>query len=195
MDIFKYKYYIIFIILVLLLLLFILGISQKPKKIVKFENKDILFVTAFIDIGRDKWTHAKRTLDDYFDWFNNLAKTIDYELIVYVNDDIRNKLKSKYTFRDNIQFIDINKVDTFLDKYLEREQQILDSNEFKNKIPKNRLGIRAETWNGKYNLLNHSKVNFIKYSKNIYSNYNFLFLDRFWICSRCSTKYTKKFKT
>lgn len=154
------------IIIVLFFILFILFTS-------KTETKEIIFVTAFIDIGRDKWTHSKRTIDDYFYWFHNLAKTIDYKLIVYVNTEIKTKLFSKYQFKKNIEFIDIDKVDTFLNKYLETEQQILDSEEFKRKIPENRLGIRAETWNGKYNLLNHSKIDFIKYSKKLYPNYKF----------------------
>ena len=84
----------IFIIFIILLfLLFIFSIKPDP------EPKEMIFVTAFIDIGRDNWTHSKRTIDDYFYWFYNLAKTIDYKLIVYVNNEIKTKLHSKYQFR------------------------------------------------------------------------------------------------
>jgi hypothetical protein len=159
------KFIIIFIILSLILVILFQPINK--------EYNDILFVTAFIDIGRNKWIYSKRTIDDYFFWFHNLAKTIKYKLLVYIDDDIKEKLLLKYKFNDNIEFININKVNTFLDKYLSIEQSILDSYEFKKKIPENRLAIRPETWNGKYNLLNHSKVDFIKYSKKLYPNYKF----------------------
>jgi len=157
------------IIFIFLLILVILNLSIKKERM----HNDILFVTAFMDIRRNEWKQARRTIDDYFFWFHNLAKTIKYKLLVYIEDDVKEKLLLKYKFNDYIEFININNVNTFLDKYLNIEQSILDSNEFKKKVPKNRLGIRPETWNGKYNLLNHSKVDFIKHSKKLYSNYNF----------------------
>ena len=67
--------------------------------------------------------------------------------------------------------MDRNNVDTFLDIYLDTEQSILDSDEFKSKIPKERLNIKPETWNGQYNLMNHSKVNFVKYAKAMFPDY------------------------
>jgi len=136
-------------------------------------TKDILFVTSFVDIGREKWANLKRTNDDYFEWFNNLAKTITYPLLVLIDENILHKLHEKYKFENNIIFMDRNNVDTFLDRYLDTEQAILDSDEFKRKIPKERLNIKPETWNGKYNLMNHSKVNFVKYAKAMFPDYSY----------------------
>ena len=64
--------------------------------------KDILFVTSYVDIGREKWANLKRTNDDYFEWFNNLAKTITYPLLVLVDENILQQLHEKYKFKDNI---------------------------------------------------------------------------------------------
>uniref|UniRef100_A0A6C0DPE7 Uncharacterized protein n=1 Tax=viral metagenome TaxID=1070528 RepID=A0A6C0DPE7_9ZZZZ len=176
----KNKYFILAALLFILFLLFLYflfgGFKQKTYK-EKFDpnNKDIIFVTAFSDIGRDKWSHSKRTNDQYFSWFYNLADNIEYKLLVFIDDDIRDELFSKYSFRDNIEFYNRSDANTFLDNetYLQREQMILDSDEFKNKIPQKRLGKAPETWNAKYNLSGHSKVNYIKRTKELYPDYTF----------------------
>jgi hypothetical protein len=136
-------------------------------------EKDILFISAFVDIGREKWKHLKRTNEEYFQWFYNLASNIEYKLLVYIDDDIREQLFSKYKFKDNIEFYKRKDVNTFMKRYLEKEQNILDSDEFKKKIPKYRLGKNPETWCAKYNLSNHSKVNYVLDAKRKYPNYKF----------------------
>ena len=154
-------------IMILIILLLILVILIKP---IKKENNNIIFVTSFIDIIQYNSINFKNTIDDYFFCFYNLASTIKYKLLVYISNDLKEKLLLKYNFNDNIEFVNIKNVNTFLNKYflLNIEQKILDSDEFKN-----RKGIKPQTWNAKYNLLNHSKINYIKYSKKLYSNYKF----------------------
>ena len=140
----KYQYFILgvlfFLLFLLFLYFFVYGFTQKVYK-ERFDSndKDIIFVTAFTDIGRDNWKHSKRTNKKYFQWFYNLANNIDYKLLVFIDDDIKDELFSKYNFRDNIKFYKRTDATTFLDNesFLKKEQMILDSNEFKNKIPKN----------------------------------------------------------
>jgi hypothetical protein len=138
-------------------------------------KNDILFVTAFKDIGREKWgeNQYKRTNEDYFRFFYNLASNIEYKLLVYVDDDIKEQLFSKYTFRDNIEFYNQTHANIFMDRYLEKEQAILDSDEFKKKIPLERLNNNPETWSAMYNMITHSKVNYVLDAKRKYPNYKF----------------------
>ena len=56
---------------------------------------------------------------------------------------------------------------------MEKERLVIGSNEFKEKIPKHRFRKHPETWSAKYNLVNHSKINFVSHSKKIYPNYKF----------------------
>jgi hypothetical protein len=137
-------------------------------------SQNIIFITAFKDIGRGDWMIHKRTNDDYINYFLNLAKNIDYTLIVYVDNDIKEYIFTKYSdFRNNIIFKNFSDVNTFYEKYLESERNVLGNSEFQNKIPKHRFRKHPETWSAKYNLINHSKVNFISYSKKIYPNYEY----------------------
>lgn len=39
------------------------------------EQKKILFVTAFKELGRERWTYYARRTDEYFDYFANLVQT------------------------------------------------------------------------------------------------------------------------
>ena len=83
------------IICIFILLIIIFYFFYNIKKITN-NNDDIIFITSYRDIGRDKWTHMKRTNKNYYDWFNVLGSNIDYKLIVYINDDIKNKLSKQY---------------------------------------------------------------------------------------------------
>ena len=144
--------------------------------------KNILFVTAFKDIGRSNWHVFNRTNEEYFNYFYNLANNIDYTLLIYLDDDVKNELISKYSFRKNIIFEKISNLNTFYQKYFEEEKKIINSEEFKKKIPNHRLGYNVETWSAEYNLINHSKINFVSDAKKKISRVPFLFLDRFWLC-------------
>jgi hypothetical protein len=134
---------------------------------------NILFITAFKDIGRNNWFTHKRTNEDYFNYFLNITNNIDYTLIVYLDDEIKNELVSKYSFGKNIIFDNIKNVNTFYEKYLEEEKRVISSQEFQKKIPKHRFRKHPETWSAKYTLINHSKINFVTHAKKKYPDYNF----------------------
>jgi hypothetical protein len=133
----------------------------------------ILFITAFKDIGRENWPTHKRSIEDYFNYFNILAQNIKYNLIVFLEKDIKEKLLDKYTFKNNIIFRDLKNVNTFYDKYLEEERRVICDKRFQIKIPKERFRKHPETWCAKYTLINHSKVNFVRFTKDEYPNYDF----------------------
>ena len=126
---------------------------------------EIIFTTAFKDIHRSQWNHYKRTNANYYDDFYKLAKNIHYKLIVYVETD-------EPKINDNIIFVKINEVDTFYDKYLEKEKEIIESENYKNKIPNHRK-FNPEHVYAEYNLINNSKINFVKHTKKLFPNYQY----------------------
>ena len=135
-------------------------------------TQSILFVTAYKDIGRSNWTNYNRDNSEYFNCFLKLANNIEYTLIVFFDDDVMEYLTTQYTFKSNIIFKKLNDVDTFLDKYLDQDLTIMTSDEYKNKIPSERK-CNPEHCYSAYNLINHSKINFVSECKKIYPEYEF----------------------
>lgn len=75
-------------------------------------------------------------------------------------------------FNNNIIFRNLDHVDTFYNKYIEIDNQIIDSDEYKSKIPPHRKHNPEYCQYG-YNLINHSKICFVKNTKKYYPNYKF----------------------
>ena len=136
------------------------------------ETNDIIFTTAYKDINRGNWSNFIRSNKTYIDYFYNLADNIKYRLVVYVEFDIKELMIKEHTFNDNIIFIDMNSVDTFYNKYLEKDNVIINSEIFKGKIPENRKN-KPECLYSEYNLINHSKINFVANTKQIFPNYKY----------------------
>jgi hypothetical protein len=134
--------------------------------------ENILFVSAFKDINRKSWKVISKTNEQYFVEFFNLASNIDYNLIVFVNDFISEQLHKKYTFKSNIYFYNIDKINTFYNKFLESQTKIINSKIYQSKIPYDRRDA-PEHWCPEYNLINHSKINFVSAAKQIFPTYKF----------------------
>ena len=137
-------------------------------------KNDIVFVTLFKDIGRDKWQHYKRDPSEYIECFLRLATSIPYKLVVYVEPKIRGLL-ADYTFSDNIIFINFDSVEhTFIKKYIGLESEIITSQDYQNRIPYFRKNQNPEHVYPEYTLINHSKINYIRDAKqNVLPNYMF----------------------
>ena len=136
-------------------------------------ENNILFVTAFQDINRKSWKVISKTNEQYFNEFFNLANNIDYNLIVFINDVIKEELFKKYKFKSNIHFFNIDNINTFFNKFLESQTNIINSYLYKQKIPVDRRDA-PEHWCPEYNLVNHNKINFVSAAKKIYQK-KFLF--------------------
>jgi hypothetical protein len=135
-------------------------------------DKDIIFITAYKDINRNNWEHYSASNDYYINYFYNLANNIKYKLIVYLEDDIRNQITNSNKFNDNIIFENLNEVDTFYDKYLENDIKIINSDIYRKKIPEWRCHSPEHLYS-EYNLINHSKINFVRHTRELYSDYKF----------------------
>lgn len=133
---------------------------------------DIVFVSAFRDIGRSNWATQTRTTADYIQYFVQLASNIQYTLVVFVDDATLSILSTSYSFQPNIIFKQLSSVNTFYDKYLEQDKKIINSTEYKNKIPAARKQ-HAEHLYAEYNFINHSKINFIRETQRQYPEYEF----------------------
>jgi hypothetical protein len=136
-----------------------------------FCDKDIIFTTAYKDIHRGQWEGFVRSNQTYLNYFYNLATHIPYTLVVYVEDPIKEMMK-EHVFRDNILFVDMNNVSTFFDKYLEKDKQIIQSETFQQKIPPHRKKM-PECVYAEYNLMNHSKINFVNHTKKLFGDYEY----------------------
>jgi len=135
-------------------------------------NNDILFVTAFKDLNRKNWNDYGRSNEFYFQRFYEITKYIKHCLIVFIEKSINDELHKIYNFNNNIIFMDLNIVNTFLKKNIFNEELIIKSEIYKNKIPIQRKNNPEHKY-ASYNLINHSKINFISKSKELYPNYIF----------------------
>jgi hypothetical protein len=133
---------------------------------------DILFVTAYRDIGRSKWTHYTRSNATYCDNFHSYASRINYKLVAFVSTNIKTYLMSNYTEMPNVIFYDIDSCDTFYNKYIDIETKIITSSCYQNNIPMDRK-TNPEHLYPEYNLVNHSKINYVREAQKYFNNYTF----------------------
>ena len=129
--------------------------------------KDILFVTAFKNIHRDQWKVNSRSVEEYLKNFMILTK-LPYTLVVYVEPEI----KKQIPVLPNVIVRDFDEVDTFYDKYLEKDKQIIKSKTYQSMVPSQRK-IHPEHLYSEYNFINHSKINFVSHTKHLYPHYAF----------------------
>ena len=131
---------------------------------------EICFVTAFKKIKRS-WNLSA---EYYINHFLKLEQHIPYKLIVYVNSDIKKQIRSlQKVQRNNVEYKDLNSVsDAFIFKYLDIDSKIIEDYEYLKLIPESRKDL-PEHKDKEYNLINHSKINFIADAKRCYPHYKF----------------------
>ena len=130
---------------------------------------DICFITAYKQLVRKDLVFSSKY---YIDGFLKLANNIKYNLVVYVENHILDQIKTvQHKFNSNIIFINIEDVeDAYIYKYRDIDTKILQSDEYKNMIPDYRKHL-PEHNDLLYNLINHSKINFIKHAKTKFSDF------------------------
>ena len=133
-------------------------------------SSQICFVTAFKELKRS----GSFSTDGYIHNFLKLANYIEYDLFVYAEKPIIEKIFTvQKTFPTNITFMSMENVtDAFIYKYFERDSKILKSEQYLKLIPEYRNHLPEHNDIG-YNLINHSKINFIQYTQSLKSNYTF----------------------
>ena len=128
------------------------------------------YVTIFIDINRHEWTHFKRTFEDYLNSFKPFISLFHMDqpdtLYAFIDSkfydsmiDITKGTKIKI-IKIDYEWMDTN---LYMWKTLPKETEIMRSEKFRSKVPDNRLDIVPETYEPRYTLLNHCKIDFINY--------------------------------
>tara|TARA_Y100000996_G_scaffold371113_1_gene319165 strand:- start:5445 stop:6299 length:855 start_codon:yes stop_codon:yes gene_type:complete len=154
-------------------------------------KNDILFVTAFRDINRGNWKNIPRGIESYCDAFYKYSSQMKYKIVVFISDKIQNYLLNKYTFGNNVIFLNNDCVNTFYHKYLSLETEIIKSSRFQNLIPHHKKKAIPFIY-PEYNVVNHSKINYVNEAKKRYPDYKFYswidFGIRLWETSKLYNK-------
>ena len=130
---------------------------------------DVLFVTAFKDIGRGHWPSSQlpRSNETYLKYFQNLVR-MRLPLVAFLDDDVAKIVKSRYGF-SNTQPYDME--NTFLSTHLAREQEIMQSDAFRALWKQARETPLLEHTNPQYTLTMHNKVVFLKRAAERFPNF------------------------
>lgn len=142
-----------------------------PTRVSNAYPNSLLFVTAFKNIGRDKWHIIPRTVETYCSDFLNLVNNLDYKLLVYVEDDMFDYLK-QMNLRSTVQLIHSKEVYTFYDEYIENEREMISSDDYQAKVTEDRKGA-PEHWCADYTMVNHSKINYVRDAKARFPAYEY----------------------
>jgi hypothetical protein len=130
------------------------------------QNNSILFITSFRNIGRDNWTAFRRDVTEYVQRFHTMVENMRYPIVAYVDSKTMPLINSY----KNVTVVDSASVGTFFEKYEATEQAIIDSDAYKNMIPSKRKNHPEHRY-ASYNLINHSKINYIKDAMEKYPEY------------------------
>jgi len=141
---------------------------------------EITMVSAFYDIGRDNWNNSKRSAEYYIDSFIKMSDFyLNQKIIVFMDDRYIDYLlqKMEEKSKHNKIFISINfewlnnNCNSWKKNNLAIE--IMNSKEYKNLLNERIKCGAPENNYPEYNTINHSKIDFIKYSiDNILLNEN-----------------------
>ena len=134
-----------------------------------------VFVTAFLDIGRNDWKEFQRTTNTYVESFLRLYNQIRQlrtteTLVVFLDEkliqSVSASLVDRASLADRASWITIVPINekfmmenSPLWKRLPREIEIMNSTEYKN-LMKDRLQF-PEHNNPRYTLINHAKIDFV----------------------------------
>ena len=117
---------------------------------------NILFVTAYRDIGRTKWRHRPRSNAAYSSAFSRLRQALKYPLVLYTNNETLNGLPVGLT--DNMPIVNIDSTNpSFFNKYLEEETRIMNLPSFRKLIPRQKQN-KPEFNYSKYTLVTHMRA-------------------------------------
>lgn len=138
---------------------------------------DYCFVTAFKDIGREKWPTFKlangnnhsysRTNDTYLERFKNLC-SMKIPLIVFVDYSVLYKVIDIVRTRGHNKFLKVismsdgflkNKIKSW--QYIPVEDAIMKTPEYKENVKWR--STCPETQYAEYNCINHAKIDFVKH--------------------------------
>ena len=129
-----------------------------------FLEPTITLVTAFFDIGRSDWdSYFKRDTETYIQSFLNFMDT-EYRMVIFMDSRYINRIpksENKILIPIDISFLH----EHCSWKYLKVDREIMESEKYKNLVSDRIKRGHGENVSSEYNLINHSKIDFIKYAK------------------------------
>jgi len=131
----------------------------------------ICYVTAYYDIGRDKWSAFSRSFNDYLEHFMpyiklfNKSKCNDDEMFVFIDERHYNTLKTLID-EDETNITLLSLTNELLNelpmwKTIDIEREILKDEKFKRLLGDRVHYNYPETLYAEYTLINHCKVDFV----------------------------------
>jgi hypothetical protein len=139
-------------------------------------NNNVVFVTAFYDIGRVNWTHLERPSMYYINALTDLITMLKHSIVVYLDDryvtDFSNRQEIKNAIDvGKLTIIPIN--ETWLVNNTKGwrtvpEAQLIMHSKYYTELLKERINNKQpENTYAKYNGIVHCKIDFINITKNL----------------------------
>jgi len=134
---------------------------------------NVLYITAYKDIGRGNWNNNFKVNETiYYEHFNNLAKKCK-NLICFLDKKTQNYINNNFNKNEylNTKIYDYDEDNTFFKDCYNYEKNIMNSYNYKNLL-KHRL-THPEHSIPEYNIVNHNKVIFIKRAMEMFPEYDY----------------------
>jgi hypothetical protein len=128
----------------------------------------LCYVTCFLDIQRDRWTHFQRTVDQYFDEFLPLLNMFlehpdapAHDLVVFLDRTYLDRMPASLPAHIHVQPIDEAYMQAHcpLWQRMDKEKAIMESAPYQDLV-RHRLH-HPEHNNPRYTLINHCKVDIV----------------------------------
>ena len=150
--------------------------TQKDPAVIhqyKVHYQKILWVTAFRDIGRNEWGFGKRTVDEYFEYFERIVKPLTPHLVCFVDEPYASRVQELGI--EHVYPHDLN--DTFVPRFRDRQAEILKDPKFIARIPEE-LRMCPEYQTADYSLTLYSKPCFVRRAAQMFPGYtHYAFID------------------
>lgn len=127
--------------------------------------RDILFVTAFHEAGREHWSFFRRDKRLYLEWFSYLTKLRNIKTVCYYRKDRQSELP-----QGNCTVRDFEREDTFFKDYYDEEKAITLNPRFREFI-KERESY-PEHYCPNFSMMTHAKANFIRRAARQYPHHS-----------------------
>jgi len=126
----------------------------------------IVLVSGFFNIGRENFKNSSRSVERYLNSFKNYYN-YDYRMIVFMDEryasEFINKDKYKRIVPINREWL-MNNILSY--QQLNRATEIMNSEEYKKLVKERIENGNPENIYPEYNIINHSKIDFINYAIN-----------------------------
>lgn len=132
------------------------------------------FATAFYDIGREKWSSYKRTVEDYMNYFRVVSK-LNSNMVIFC-DETHKELISKIRNEDTKTKIVVMPFENceFYKKYHDKVKMVMSSDSYKNRIIHPNI---PEMIFPEYNIINLNKICFVQEAMKYFDTKNYGWID------------------